>query len=49
MAKKNVGIATPILTARCEKCGKLWAKSHPKDNRALCEYCRKDSEVNKRT
>lgn len=46
MAKKDIGIARPILTRRCKKCGKFWAACHPLDPRELCERCRGiESEV----
>lgn len=41
-SKKNLGIAVPILTRRCERCGKFFAACHPKDTQVLCERCRKD-------
>lgn len=44
MAKKNIGIARPILTRRCEKCGRFWTACHPKDDRVLCDYCREDTD-----
>lgn len=32
----------PMVTIayRCERCGKLFARSHPKDPQVLCERCR---------
>jgi len=42
VAKKDIGIARPILTRRCKRCGKFWAACHPKDDRELCERCRVD-------
>ena len=45
MAKKDIGIARPILTRRCESCGKFWTACHPKDERKLCEKCRKERDA----
>lgn len=47
MAKRNLGIAVPILTRRCKRCGKFWAACHPKDTRELCERCREDGDTNR--
>ena len=44
MAKKDIGIARPILTRRCKRCGKFWTACHPKDDRELCERCREWKE-----
>lgn len=32
----------PMVTiaCRCEKCGQIFARSHPKDPQVLCEKCR---------
>lgn len=45
MARRDIGIARPILTRRCKRCGKFWAACHPKDDRVLCERCRVESEM----
>ena len=43
--RKNLGIAVPILTRRCERCGKFFAACHPKDTQTLCERCRVGKQV----
>jgi len=45
MARNN-GIVRPILTARCERCGKLYARQHPKDIQQYCERCRDGNKYN---
>lgn len=49
MASKNLGIVKPILTMRCKKCGKFFARTHPKDPQELCERCREWKRRNVRT
>lgn len=44
MAKKDIGIARPILTKKCARCGKWFAACHPKDTQILCERCREWKE-----
>jgi uncharacterized OB-fold protein len=45
MAKNN-GIVRPILTARCKRCGRLYARQHPKDTQQYCERCRYGNKYN---
>jgi len=34
-------IVKPILSRKCAVCGKWFDLCHPKDDRTLCEECRK--------
>lgn len=47
MAGKNIGIVKPIMTRKCARCGKWFAACHPKDDRELCEKCRKEKDGTK--
>lgn len=47
MAKYKPFIVRPILSAHCEKCGRIFVRCHPKDTQTLCEYCRpKPGDIN---
>ena len=40
MAKKDIGIARPVLTKRCKNCRKIFCIPHPKNTEEYCEECR---------
>lgn len=42
--KKDRLLPKVVIGHRCERCGIIFARSHPKDPQRYCERCRRDNK-----